>query len=120
MAVWHEERDDCFIVVIDEPNLIESLIDKIRQILTVAFLTNSHHIIFDMSACQVVDSYFIGLIINAQNDLKNLGGTIICAGVNGQIEQAFKIIRIDKVIPMFHTLDEAVQYCQPEQHQAVS
>lgn len=117
MAIWHEEREDCFIIVIDETNLTESLIDKIRQILTVAFLNNSYNIIFDLSACQMVDSYFIGLLINTQNDLQNLGGTILCAGVKGQIEQAFHIIRLNKVIPMFPSLEDAVESCRPKQEQ---
>lgn len=117
MAVWNEERDDCFIIVIDEDNLVESLIDKIRQILTVAFLNNSYKIIFDLSACKMVDSYFIGLLINTQNDLQNLGGSIICAGVKGKIEDAFHVIRLNKVIPMFPTLNEAVEFCGPKQEQ---
>lgn len=115
MAVWHEERDHCFVIVIDEQNLVESLIDSIRQILTVAFLNNSFNIIFDISACKMIDSYFIGLLINTQNDVKNLGGTIICAGVHGQIERAFEIIRFNKVIPIYPTLEEAVESCKPRE-----
>lgn len=120
MAIWHEERDDCFIIVIDEVNLVESLIDKIRQLLTIAFLNNSYTIIFDLTSCQIVDSYFIGLLINTQNDVRNLGGSIICAGVKGQIEQAFHIIRLNKVIPVFSTVEHAVDFCRPKEKQYAS
>lgn len=120
MAIWHEERDECFIIVIDEINLVETLIDKIRQILTIAFLNNSYTIIFDLSSCQVVDSYFIGLLINTHNDVRNLGGSILCAGVKGQIEQAFHIIHLDNVIPLFSTVNEAVQFCKPKENLLVS
>ena len=37
MAIWHEERGDIFVIHIDEEELTDEIVDRMRQVLTVAF-----------------------------------------------------------------------------------
>lgn len=109
MAIWHELKDEYFIVYIDENELTEEIIDRMRQVLTVAFLHRKYNIIFDLSTCNMIDSYFIGLLISTFRELKELGGTLKCVGVHGQVAQAFEIIRLNQIIEIFNSTDEAIQ-----------
>jgi len=109
MAIWHEQKPNCFIIHIDEPDLTEHLLDRMRQILTVAFLHQRYQLILDFSACSMIDSYFIGLLISTHRELRDLGGELKCAGVSGQIAHAFDVIRLNQVIGMYQSVEEAAQ-----------
>jgi len=52
MAIWHEQKADCFIVHVDEAELTESLIDRMRQVITVAFLNRKYCLLFDLKAAR--------------------------------------------------------------------
>ena len=109
MAIWHEQKNNCFLVHVDESELTEELIDRMRQVITVSFLSRQYNIILDMSSCKMIDSYFIGLLISTYREIKELGGLIFCAGVKGQIAHAFEVIRLDRIIDVFDTVDQAMQ-----------
>ena len=77
MAIWHEERGDIFVIHIDEEELTDEIVDRMRQVLTVAFLNRKYSLIFDLSSCSLIDSYFfIGLIISTYRELQEMGGTL--------------------------------------------
>lgn len=109
MAIWYEQRDDVFVIYIDESELTEAIIDRMRQVLTVAFLHRRYNILFDLSSCVLIDSYFIALMISIHRELKELGGSLKCSGVQGQVQQAFELIRLNKVIDIHPTNEKAIQ-----------
>ncbi|MBN2325867.1 MAG: STAS domain-containing protein [Candidatus Omnitrophica bacterium] len=88
--------------------MTERLLDQMRQILTVAFLSRKYKLVFDFESCEMIDSYFIGLLISTHRELKELGGELKCVGVHGQIAHAFEIIRFDKIISIYDTIETAV------------
>lgn len=108
MAIWHEKKNECFVVHVDETDLTEEILDRMRQVLTVAFLSRQYKLILDLSTCQMIDSYFIGLLISTYREVKELGGNLKCVGVNGQVAHAFEVIRLNQVIDVCKTVDEAV------------
>jgi anti-anti-sigma factor len=114
MAIWHEQKSNCFIIHVDESELTEDLIDRMRQVITVSFLNRHYNLIFDLSMCTMIDSYFIGLLISTYREVKELGGNLYCAGVDGQVAHAFEVIRLDRVVEVFDTVDEAVQKIRSE------
>ena len=113
MSIWHEQRDHCFIITIEETDLTESLIDQMRQLLTVAFLRKNYNLILDLSSCKTIDSYFVGLLISTHNDIKNLGGRLFCTGVSGQVAHAFDAIRLNQLVTLHKQVDEAAAECIP-------
>ena len=96
------------VVHVDETDLTEEILDRMRQVLTVAFLSRQYKLILDLSACQMIDSYFIGLLISTYREVKELGGNLKCVGVNGQVAHAFEVIRLNQVIDVCKAIDEAV------------
>ncbi len=114
MAIWHEEIENCFVIHIEEPDLTEAILDRLRQVLTVAFLNQQYDIIFDLSACSLVDSFFIGFLITTFREVRELKGRIICAGVDGQVQHAFSVIHLNQVIEIVDTVKDAVErFYQP-------
>lgn len=111
MAIWHEQRGNCFVIHLDESDLTEKIIDPMRQILTVAFLKKNYNLILDLTQCEMVDSYFVGLLISTHNDIRNLGGRLICVGAKGQIANAFEAIRLNQIIKLYDKLETALAEC---------
>jgi len=68
----------------------------------------------------MIDSYFIGLLISTYREAKELGGNLVCVGVNGQVAHAFEVIRLDKVVEVYATLEDALEKMhtatQPDTH----
>lgn len=110
MVIWHEQLSNCFVVHVEEPELTENILDRMRQVLTVAFLSRQYNLIFDLSSCVMIDSYFIGLLISTYREVKELGGNLHCVGVTGQVEYAFEVIRLKQVVDVFPTVGEAVRH----------
>jgi len=109
MAIWHEQKPNCFIIHIDETDLTEELLDRMRQVLTITFLHQRYNLVLDFSSCTMIDSYFIGLLISTYRELQDLGGVLKCAGVSGQVAHAFDVIRLNQMIKVYETVEEAVQ-----------
>lgn len=109
MAIWHEQKTNCFVVHIDETDLTEEILDRMRQVLTVAFLSRQYNLVLDLGVCKMIDSYFIGLLISTLREVKELGGSLKCAGVTGQIQNAFEVIRLNQVIEIYDSVEKAIE-----------
>ncbi len=109
MAIWHEQKTNYFIVHIDETYLTEEILDRMRQVLTVAFLSRQYNLILDLSACKMIDSYFIGLLISTFREVKELGGCLKCTGVTGQVATAFEVIKLDNVVEVHDSIEDAIK-----------
>ncbi|HOJ61470.1 MAG TPA: STAS domain-containing protein [bacterium] len=110
MAIWHEQLSSCFVIHVEEPELTEEILDRMRQVLTVAFLSRQYNLVLDLSSCVMVDSYFIGLLISTYREVKELGGSLLCVGLSGQVDHAFEVIRLNQVVDIFDTVEEAVRH----------
>ncbi|MGH9497700.1 MAG: STAS domain-containing protein [Terriglobales bacterium] len=64
-------------------------------------------IIFDLSGVTHVDSTGIGIIVMAAGEVKEAGGELRLAGVNGHVEHILKLTSIDKVVAWKPTVAEA-------------
>lgn len=108
MAIWHEEKQECFVIHVDEEDLADEDLDRIRQVLTVAFLHKRYNLILDISVCRMVDSYFIGLLISTYREVRELGGNLRIVGANEQVWHAFEVIRLNRVMDICEDMDEAL------------
>lgn len=63
--------------------------------------------ILDLSGVPYMDSAGMGVVVNYHVHCQNKGGRFIAAGVSPRIMELFKITRVDKVIKMAPTSEEA-------------
>jgi anti-sigma B factor antagonist len=68
---------------------------------------NETRIIFDMTGVTYADSAAIGAIVKCLTKLKTAGGALRIAGAQTVIAHSLKLTRVDTLIEMFPTVDQA-------------
>ncbi len=63
--------------------------------------------ILDLTGVPYMDSAGMGVVVNYHVHCQNLGGRLIAVGVSPRIMELFKITKVDSVIRMVATVDEA-------------
>jgi anti-sigma B factor antagonist len=66
-------------------------------------------VIFDMTGVTHADSSAIGAIVRCLTKLKRAGGSLRIAAAQPMIDYSLKLTKVDKVIEMFPTVDQAAQ-----------
>ena len=66
-------------------------------------------VIFDMAGVTHADSAAIGSIIRSLTKLKSVGGALRIAAAHPMIEHSLKLTKVDKLIEMFPTVDQAAK-----------
>jgi len=66
-------------------------------------------VVFDLSALTFIASLSIGAIIAFHNAANRWGGKVSLAGANDMIANTLKRVRIDAMLPVYPSLDEAVK-----------
>jgi len=64
-------------------------------------------VIFDMSGVTHADSAAIGSIVRCLAKLKESGGGLRIAGAQSMIDYSLKLTKVDKIIGMFPTVEQA-------------
>lgn len=65
-------------------------------------------LVLDCSELSYVSSMGLGMVLRAHAKMKKLGGDVRLAGVNGMVADVVKMVRLDRVLHMYPTVDEAV------------
>jgi anti-anti-sigma factor len=66
-------------------------------------------VIFDMAGVTHADSAAIGAIVRCLTKLKSAGGGLRIAAAQPMIDHSLKLTKVDKVIEIFSTVDQAAQ-----------
>ena len=64
-------------------------------------------VIFDMAGVTHMDSAAIGSIVKSLTKLKEAGGGLRIAGAQSMIDYSLKLTKVDRVIEMFGSVEEA-------------
>jgi anti-sigma B factor antagonist len=65
-------------------------------------------LVLDVTGVPYIDSTGLAAIIEYFRDACGFSGILALAGLNDQLKSIFKIVRLDKAIPMFETTQDAV------------
>ncbi|HET7103214.1 MAG TPA: STAS domain-containing protein [Terracidiphilus sp.] len=63
--------------------------------------------VFDLTHVPYMDSAGIGLVVNHHVHCQNKGGRLVAAGVTGRVFELIKMIRVDSILHLTATIDEA-------------
>jgi anti-sigma B factor antagonist len=66
-------------------------------------------VILDMAGVTHVDSAAIGAIVRCFSKLKGAGGGLRIAAVGAMIDYSLKLTKVDKVVEIFPTVDQAAK-----------
>jgi anti-sigma B factor antagonist len=106
MSLEHETINDCIVVRL-HGEFDAAASDAIRSELESLVNTTTGNIIFDLSDVSFIDSTGMGLIIYAFKRRQSAGGEFRVSGAQGQPLELFKLLRVDRVIKLFATTEEA-------------
>jgi anti-sigma B factor antagonist len=66
-------------------------------------------VVLDFSKLSKIDSGGVGRIVNCFSRVKVTGGTMHFAGVTGMVDGAFKMTRVDRLVKMYPTAEQAAK-----------
>lgn len=76
-------------------------------------------VIFDLAGVPHADSAAIGAIVRCFSKLKTAGGSLRIAAAQSMIHHSLQLTKVDRLIPMFPTVDQAAQsFTDPTQSPA--
>lgn len=75
-------------------------------------------VIFDMTGVTHADSAAIGSIVRCLTKLKRAGGGLRIAGAQDMLDYSLKLTKVDRLIPMLPTVDQAASgFSAPQEGQ---
>lgn len=72
-----------------------------------------NRVIFDMAGVTHADSAAIGAIVHCLQKLKSAGGGLRIAAPQSMIDHSLKLTKVDKVIDIFPTVEQAAEGFSP-------
>ena len=87
---------------------------------TVDSLVDSGHtsIVLDLSRTRYVESAGFRLIVDRLSRLHELGGQLIVSGLQGTVGRAFKLLKLDRSVPVVDDVGSALQYVSTKERKA--
>ncbi len=74
-----------------------------------SILNESNKLVFEMSHVKLIDSSGCGTLLYCQKQLNKLNGALKLCGVQETVRTLFELIRIDRVIDIFDSKEEALK-----------
>ncbi|MBI3696483.1 MAG: STAS domain-containing protein [Acidobacteria bacterium] len=85
-----------------ESQRIEMLVKELLQ-------QNRKKLVFDLAGVTYIDSTGLGIITFCSATAQAGGGALRVAGASGIAEKLFQMTRLDKIIPLYPSVDQACQ-----------
>ena len=74
-----------------------------------SILNENNKLVFEMSHVKLIDSSGCGTLLYCQKQLNKLNGALKLCGVQETVRTLFELIRIDRVIDIFDSKEEALK-----------
>lgn len=83
--------------------------DRLRQEVHELAESGCQHVVVDLEDVEFIDSSGLGAIVGALKLLRKGGGNLSVAALNSQALEVMRLTTLDRVIPVFGTVDEALR-----------
>lgn len=83
----------------------QKVVDEIEDI---AYNYNLKRVVVNFSRLQQMTSSLLSKLITLNNTLRQIDVKLFVCGMNKDMERAFKICKLQKIIPLFDTEEEAI------------
>ena len=79
----------------------------LRSVLQTKINEHCPALIVDLAQVSFIDSTGLSVLIEYFRDFGKHGGMLCLCGLSDELKEIFQIVRLDRTIPMFATVDEA-------------
>lgn len=109
MFLAEEKINDIVIKIInlDRATLREA--DEFKKNLTKSIEQGERKIILDLSACEFIDSSFLGVIVQILKKVTKAGGGLKLVGFKPAVRSMFELTRMFRIFETYSSLKEAVE-----------
>lgn len=95
---------------VQEENLNSLVAPDLKSEFVILFNEGINNLIVDLSAVQYVDSSGLSAILTADRIWKDLGSFVLTGIEHPSVKKLIEISRLDTVLTIIPTLDEAIEY----------
>ncbi|MGI6457864.1 MAG: STAS domain-containing protein [bacterium] len=108
IPVQRDDQDDISIVRIEGELDFENTV-WLRGELHELLKQNRVKIILDLSQVELISSYTVGVFVAFARDLRDRGGDLKFSSLRHRLKQTFKATRIDHILDVFDSEEDAKQ-----------
>lgn len=98
-------------VVAPQGDIDMAVEDELRVRLATLIERGRARIVLDLGGVMYIDSSGLGALVTAMKQARAAGGDIVVCAVASDVRALFEITRLDKVLSIHATRDEAVAAC---------
>jgi len=108
MFFIQEEHNDVIVEVVDLNRATLNEANNLKQRLTENIENGYKKIVVDLSACEFVDSTFLGALVVSLKKVTSLGGDLTLVGFRPAVHSMFELTRMYRVFETFNTKEDAI------------
>jgi len=109
MMLNDEERLGVLVVHVAMPRIDAMWASAFKEEIATRIEKGHHRLVLDLSDVDFVDSSGLGALVAC---LKRVGplGTIAIVGTKGVVSKLFELTKMDRVFPLYDTVDAAIEH----------
>ncbi len=102
-----EKVGDITVVRLEEGKLLYDNLDPLHKGLYDLIDRGVVHLVLNLSSVSYIDSFTVGFLMDIYRRLANQKGRIALVGVQPRVKNILALTRVDEVIPIYETEEEA-------------
>jgi len=109
MEFFREEIEEVIVISVNlrRATLVEA--EEFKEVLINDIQRGFKKIVVDLSACEFIDSTFLGSLVVSLKKLTGLGGDLRLVGFQPAVHSMFELTRMYRVFESFKSTQEAIQ-----------
>ena len=109
MDFYREQTDDVVVISVNLKRATLSDAEEFKEVLVGEIQNGIKKIVVDLSACEFIDSTFLGGLVVSLKKLTALGGDLRLVGFQPAVHSMFELTRMYRVFESFKSKQDAVK-----------
>ncbi|MEJ2194081.1 MAG: STAS domain-containing protein [Ignavibacteriaceae bacterium] len=109
MYFTKEDFDDVVVEVVDIPRATVNEAEEFKLRLREDIDNGHKHIVADLSACEFIDSTFLGTLVITLKNITSIGGDLRLVGFQPAVHSMFELTRMYRAFETFKTKEDAIK-----------
>lgn len=102
------DKNDVRIIRLLIDSVVFSNYDQVFKSIKNAISDDDSRIVLDMEKVEFMDSLSIGMLVPLLLYARRMGGDLVVTQLNGHIRELFSVLRLDRILQVYETVEEAV------------
>ena len=109
MVFTKEDFDDVVVEVVDLPRATLNEAVEFKKRLKEDIDNGHKNIVADLSACEFIDSTFLGTLVITLKNVTSMGGDLRLVGFQPAVHSMFELTRMYRAFETFKTKEDAIK-----------